>query len=162
MRICLENENFDTLNQELNQFYQAQADVRLKANDILVPLSDEYIYIAVMNHTLQGYYYKAAKIMMYREKLAETLSQELIQAKQLIAFCRELSIAIYDEKSVGMVKSILSQNPAYEGVLDFQKAELWVLYKTASNKNDFEELIQKSQVLLKTHENDGEILGRVI
>ena len=96
--------------------------------------------------------------MMYREKLAETLSQELIQAKQLIAFCRELSIAIYDEKSVGMVKSILSQNPAYEGVLDFQKAELWVLYKTASNKNDFEELIQKSQVLLKTHENDGEIL----
>ncbi|MFR7985651.1 MAG: phosphorylcholine transferase LicD [Clostridia bacterium] len=158
LRICLENENFDTLNQELNQFYQAQADVRLKANDILVPLSDEYIYIAVMNHTLQGYYYKAAKIMMYREKLAETLSQELIQAKQLIAFCRELSIAIYDEKSVGMVKSILSQNPAYEGVLDFQKAELWVLYKTASNKNDFEELIQKSQVLLKTHENDGEIL----
>ena len=75
----------------------------------------------------------------------------------MIEFCRALSIAVYDDKNVTAVEAILSGGPKYSELLDFKKAELWVLYKTASTKNEFEKLIKRAQALLDVYEADGEI-----
>lgn len=154
----LRAKQFDRLNQELSGFYSAQSNAMLKSHEILIPLPDEYIYLAVMNYILQGYYYKAAKIIRFRKKTERPLSDSLNAANQLIEFCRNLSVAIYDDNSVSGVENILNCNQNYSDTLDFEKAELWLLFKMASNKDEFKELVKKARAAIKKYGDDGELI----
>lgn len=161
LKKMLETKNFETLGAALDQFYTLQADKRLQANDILIPLPDDYIYIAIMNYILQGEYYKAEKIMKYREKDKwgeRGLSDALNFAKRLMLMCRELSVAIYDEKNTNSVESILDDNSDYNWTLDFDKANLWLIYKRSIYKKDFEILLSEARTVKEKHGSYGEVL----
>ena len=85
LRELLKNKDFAQLQKHLSYFYSVQFNPDIKVDNILVPVSDEYIYIAVMNHVLQGAYYKVNSIMSARKNINKPLTDELdVYKRQLV------------------------------------------------------------------------------
>lgn len=158
LHVLLKQKKFDCINDEFEEFYTKQMHVLFKQNDLIIPLPDEYLYVAIMNYILQGYYFKADKILKYRAKNNKQLSESLIKAEELIELCRELSIAIYDEKDVNKVAQILKDNIYYKDTIDFVRAKLWVLQQQANNQKDYEDLINVAREAIGDYGEDGELI----
>lgn len=157
-RVMLENREFSKLDEAFEMFYLAQKNSFIRDNMILVPVEDDYLYVAIMNKISQGYYYAGSKLLSLRENNGVPLTEDLQAAKAHIDYCRALSIAIYDENDVDKVKVLLSENEVYNSCIDHKRAHLWSLYITAETEDDFMQLLEKSRVYLEEFPNDGELI----
>ena len=159
LRSLLDNRELDELQKHLEYFYSEQLNPDVKADGLLLPLSDEYLYIAIMNCILQGRYYQASSILSSRREKPEPLGEELQYAAELMEFCRALSIAIYDEKDAAKTERLLRARPEYAEVLiDYARAELWCLAQKADGTEDYERLIQRARSWMERFGADGELL----
>ena len=159
LRELLKNKDFAQLQKHLSYFYSVQFNPDIKVDNILVPVSDEYIYIAVMNHVLQGAYYKVNSIMSARKNINKPLTDELQEADRIMQFCKQLSIAIYDKKDIQLVENILQENTQYSHMIpDYARGELWVMCQKANTNADYEKLLKEAKDRVALFVDDGEIM----
>lgn len=157
---CLNSGRYEELNKHLSKYFGYQFEELMKWNGIFIPVPDEYLRIAVMSLIAQGKYYIGLKLLRYRESYDSDISAELNDIKLIAIFCRELSIAVYDEKDADKVKNILEENRGrYGELIDFKRAELWLIRNGAENDNDFSRLIVKAEDALNMFNNDGELMA---
>lgn len=160
LRNLLDDNKLDELGSHLQYFYREQSNPEIKANRVLIPVDDEYIFVAIMYHILRGDYYKANGIMSYRCNLDKPLDEELQKAKELIDFCHDLSVAVYDKRDTSLVKELLNNNIKYKDVLvDYARAELWLMNKEAISTDDYEKLVEYAMDRVNHFGEDGEILS---
>lgn len=158
LRSLLEQKNFDELQAHLEYFYKEQLSSDVKTEGLLIPVSDEYLYIAVMNSILQGRFYNAGSIMASRKEQAQPLTEELLEAEKMIDFCRALSIAIYDDKDVQAVEQLLQENKTYaDSLLDGARARLWCMMQNAREEADYEGLLDEARRQIERFGADGEL-----
>ena len=156
----LKTNNLDELEKELEYFFSEQFSKELLDYSIIIPVSDQFIYVAAMFLVLKGYYYKADVLVLLREKINTKVNDSILELKKIIKLCRTLSIAIYDENDKEKVSGILSNLRCYKNkLIDYSRAELWLLKRNASSKNDFTKLVDKAQRLIETFGNDGELIS---
>lgn len=159
LRRLLEQNRLDELKPHLEYYYSQQYHPEIKVNRILVPVDDEYIYIAIMYNVLKGEYYKSNGIMAYRKETEVPLSKELEYADDVLAFCRALSVAVYDKKDVSAVKSILDiRIDLRNKIIDYARAELWCALKEAENRIDYINLVRNAEAKVEKFGEDGELL----
>ena len=159
MRKLLDERNFEELKKHLDYFYSQQSHSEIKTNRILVPVSDEYIYIAIMYHVLKGAYYKANGILAFRKETEKPLTEDLASAEALINFCKKVSVAVFDKRDVAMTEQILKENTEYKDVVaDYARAELWCMTQNAETDEDYHKIIQYAREKAEEFGNDGEII----
>lgn len=155
----LDQKDFTSLNQQFSYYYSAQSHSEIKINHVLVPVPDDYIYIAVMNQILQGGYYKVSGIMNVRKETQVPLTDSLKKADDMIQFCKELSIALYDKKNQSSVKQLLKDYQYYAEIIpDYARAELWLINQDIDEKTKYAELLKESRKRKELFNDDGEIM----
>ena len=155
----LEEKKFEELNEHFRYFYSIQSNSELKNAEILIPLSDQYLYIAIMCYVLQGAYYRANFVMECRKKLQKDLSKELKEADKIMQFCKKLSVAMYDKKDIQFVKKVLEEYKEYsEYIVDYARGELWVLEKEITENDSYTALVNMAREKMISFGNDGEII----
>ena len=151
----LEKRNFEELGKHLDYYYMTQMHPEVKTNGVFVDLPDEYLRIAILYYILQGSYYRASKAIEIRLHQRRPLGDGYRKALELFDFCRDISIAIYDEMDTDILKSVLEAHPEYEdAVPDYAFGVLWKLAK----EEKYEELKTKAEAYLVKWGRMGEIL----
>jgi len=158
MRKLLAEGKFRKLDDILQRFYTASDNPLVKDNQVMIPVEDDYLYVAVMNKVKQGFYFNGSKLISLREKNGKPLTEELNDAKAQIEFCRAVSIAIYDEKDIYKVEELLKENEQYSSTIDYKRAELWVMKHQAETDTDHFQLLSKAEEYLSYFPEDGEIM----
>lgn len=160
MKEMLNDSRLDQLGKELAGFVDIQSNPLVKAQGLLVDVSDEYLEIAIQYLIDRGQYVKASKILKCRMNQATSLSQGLLKCQDLINLARELSVAIYDDKDKTIVKSILDRNRDKASIsIDYQFAKLWYMRVNASGADDYNAMIRAISDLGDKRTLTGEILG---
>ena len=82
--------------------------------------------------------------------------------REICEYCRQLSIAIYDNFNPGTVKDLLNNIPQnYVNLIDVYRAKLWLALKTAEDDEDYESIINQGQEMLKRYPDDGELMAYI-
>ncbi len=156
----LKNRKFDELNTYFKYFYKAQSDDLVKKDRILIPVSDDYLYLALMTKVLTGKYYTITYILEMISDSNKEINSKLNQVFEMVEFCKKISIAIYDENSSKKVSKLLENNKQYETVLvDYARAKLWRMKRRASNKRQIKNLLSETRKQIDIFGEDGELLG---
>lgn len=156
----LNSGNYEELNNNLAEYFNIQFSDLMKQDGVFVPVSDEYLNIVILSLILQGKYYTGLKLLKYRETYDNHISEELKETKEKAIFCRNLSIAIYDDKNPENVKMLLDEKKRnYSELIDFKRAELWLMKVEALDKGEYNKLIDCAESALTYFSNDGEIMS---
>lgn len=159
LRQLLEEKKFDELTEHLSYYYSQQCGGEIKEYRYLMPLSDEYIYIAIMNRILTGAYYKANSIMAFRKETGKELTDDLKYADHLMDVCRALSVAVFDKRDTELVYKLLEEYKEVEDILvDYARAKIWYLCHMAKKEDDYNCVIAYAKEAYKTFGEDGEIV----
>lgn len=154
----LNSGRYDELETQISYFLSQQFHPEIKANKIVIPVPDEYLFLAIMLRVLQGKYYNIVALLNNRMDKPEPLSDDLKDCKKIMEFCQSLSIAIYDQKDLEQVKTLLRDNEKYNNIIDFARAKLWCMTKDATSQKEFEAIVEYAHCLEKQFGNDGEIV----
>lgn len=159
LRDMLAQKNFEGLKEQLNYFYSVQFNPDMKVDHVLVPVSDEYLYIAIMFYVLQGAYYKVNSIISARKETGVSLSDELQEADAMMQFCKALSVAVYDKKDVDLVDRLLYEYSRYsEELIDGARARLWSICRKCSGQEDYQRLLSEAKKEIGHFGTDGELI----
>ena len=157
----LKDRNFDVLDQIFEKYYSAQLNKFSRTNNLMIELDENILKIAVLNKIYQGFYYSANDILSVIE-VNEGLNEEFKHYKDICDYCRNLSIAIYDDHSVETVGDLLNNVPKdAHDLVDTFRAELWFKLKTAKANEDYESILEKGNDMLKLYPQDGEIMSYI-
>ena len=149
--------DYAALNNVFAAYYELIHDSRIKGHHVQIELPDDLFYTAMMNLIMQGRYYS---IPAYLTDAFDSIGNEAYR-KELRArydFCRQLSIAIYDERNSAKARVILAENAQYEDMLDFHRSDLWVMIQEAEETEDYTAIIDKAQKSIERFGEDGELL----
>lgn len=157
----MKNRQFDILDKIFNNYYSIQLNQNCKKYNLMINIDDKLLKIAILNKIEQGQYYSADTILSIIEKNVE-LNEDLKELKEICEYCRNLSVAIYDEHDVNLVGELLNNIPQdYNNLIDVFRATLWFKLKTAKNDEDYEVIIKQGHDMLKYYPEDGEIMSHI-
>lgn len=155
LNTLLDEEKYDEIKSVFSYYFEVQNLQSTKANGIYVDIGDDYLYVVLMAYIMSGEYYKVSTALKFRMEKDSNLGEDLTRAKNIFDFCRNLSIAVYDEFDTTKTEELLSQKEEYKDVLpDYTKAQLWLIMKN----EDYDQLKDASSKAMEKWQNDGEII----
>ncbi len=158
---ALKSRDLDALGELLEEYFLVQNDPFLGTSDTYVETDEDLLYLAMMYYIYAGNYHKAGKLLAKRNRrFREPVSERVQKAADAVEFCRNLSIQIFDMKDRNKVRELLASGTEYSDIIDYSKAELWLSYEEAKEKNDeaaYERLQKQAESALKIHGADGEL-----
>lgn len=156
------NREFDALNLIFNKYYSVQLNQNSRKYNLMIELDEFILKIAILNKIYQGKYYDANNILYIIKNNDEKLSKKFYHLKEMCEFCRNLSIAIYDDYDVNRVGFLLNNIPNdCNHLVDTFRAILWYKLKTAKTDENFEFIIENGYKMLDLYPNDGEIMSYI-
>lgn len=156
----LKNKKYDEILSEFDDYSQLQLRSDVKKYNIFVPISDNCLEILLASLVEKGEYYKVDRYLNIRKSNDAKLSDRLIEIDEMVSFCRDLSIARYDEKDEASVQSLIDKYESkYPDLLDIHRAKLWIMENNAKAEEDFKTIDEYCENVLKTYPFDGEIMA---
>ncbi len=156
----LKNKNYDEILSEFDDYSQLQLSSDVRKYNIFVPISDNCLEILLASLVEKGEYYKVDRYLNIRKSNDSKLSDRLIEIDEMVSFCRELSIARYDEKDEASVQSLIDKYEAkYPNLLDIHRAKLWIMENNAKSEEDYKSIDEYCENVLETYPFDGEIMA---
>lgn len=140
-------------------YTQNQMNQYARKYNVYYNISDECMYYILMTTIQQGRYFEAQKYLNIR-KQNEPLSEKLAEVQELVDYCRELSIAIYDFDDVDYIKELLRETkPEWKELLDYGRAELWLNDRLAESELDWQQQKTRAERWNRTYPEDGEVMA---
>ena len=154
----LDEGRYSELHALLDYYLKQQLSGDYMKWEAFIDIDDEIIYAALMLLIVDGRYYHARKILkVYR--LEREPSELILRAEELMNAVRNISIAIYDHKSLDEAAEICREwMPKYPDVIDFKRCDLQTGLYFAGSKADNEACLEKADALLEKYPADGEIM----
>ena len=160
LRSLLKNKEYDELSEIFESFVKLQKTKDVLKYNILVPISDRNLTTYLFSLIEQGMYYDVPKFLKVREFQDEPLNDEFNQIKDMVGICREISVARYDKKDVGLVQSLIDKyENKYPDLLDIYRAKIWVMENTASFADDYRKIDELCAHVLSLYPFDGETMA---
>ena len=95
-----------------------------------------------------------------RKAQEKHLGEEFNNIENICEICRELSIARYDKKDVELVQRLVDKyEESYPDLLDIYRAKIWIMENKAKTEEDYKEIDELCNSVLKTYFFDGEIMA---
>lgn len=156
----LEKKDYDLIFSEFKEYSELQLRPDVRKYDIFVPISDRNLEILLRSLVERGEYYKVDKYLNIRKNHDENLSVGLIEVQKLVTICRELSIARYDVKDMGLAQSLIEKHEKeYPDLLDIYRAKVWVKENDAKSNEDYKAIDEFCGYVLGIYPFDGEIMA---
>ncbi len=156
----LKNKKYDEILSEFDDYSQLQLRSDVRKYNIFVPISDNCLEILLTSLVEKGEYYKVDRYLNIRKNIDAKLSDRLIEIDEMVSFCRDLSIARYDEKDEASVQSLIDKYEAkYPDLLDIHRAKLWIMENNAKSEEDYKSIDVYCENVLETYPFDGEIMA---
>ena len=156
----LKNKNYDEILSEFDDYSQLQLRSDVRKYNIFVPISDNCLEILLASLVEKGEYYKVDRYLNIRKNIDAKLSDRLIEIDEMVSFCRDLSIARYDEKDEASVQSLIDKYESkYPDLLDIHRAKLWIMENNAKSEEDYKSIDKYCENVLETYPFDGEIMA---
>jgi len=156
----LKNKDYDEILSEFEDFSQLQLRSDVRKYNIFVPISDNCLEILLASLVEKGEYYKVDRYLNIRKSNDAKLSDRLIEIDEMVSFCRDLSIARYDEKDEASVQSLIDKYEGrYPDLLDIHRAKLWIMENNAKSAEDYKSIEEYCENVLETYPFDGEIMA---
>ena len=156
----LKNKNYDEILSEFDDYSQLQLRSDVRKYNIFVPISDNCLEILLASLVEKGEYYKVDRYLNIRKSNDAKLSDRLIEIDEMVSFCRDLSIARYDEKDEASVQSLIDKYEGrYPDLLDIHRAKLWIMENNAKSAEDYKSIEEYCENVLETYPFDGEIMA---
>lgn len=149
--------DYIALNDIFAAYYELIQDSRVKGHHVRIELSDDLFYTAMMNLIMQGRYYS---IPAYLADAFDSIGKKAYR-KEIRArydFCRQLSIAIYDDRNSAKAWDILTENSQYEDMLDYHRSKLWVMIQNAEGTEGYAAIVDAANQSIARFGEDGELL----
>lgn len=156
----LKNKNYDEILSEFDDYSQLQLRSDVRKYNIFVPISDNSLEILLASLVEKGEYYKVDRYLNIRKGNDAKLSDRLIEIDEMVSFCRDLSIARYDEKDEASVQSLIDKYESkYPDLLDIHRAKIWIMENNAKSEEDYKSIDKYCENVLETYPFDGEIMA---
>lgn len=156
----LKNKNYDEILSEFDDYSQLQLRSDVRKYNIFVPISDNSLEILLASLVEKGEYYKVDRYLNIRKNIDAKLSDRLIEIDEMVSFCRDLSIARYDEKDEASVQSLIDKYESkYPDLLDIHRAKIWIMENNAKSEEDYKSIDKYCENVLETYPFDGEIMA---
>lgn len=156
----LKNKNYDEILSEFDDYSQLQLRSDVRKYNIFVPISDNCLEILLASLVEKGEYYKVDRYLNIRKGNDAKLSDRLIEIDEMVSFCRDLSIARYDEKDEASVQSLIDKYESkYPDLLDIHRAKIWIMENNAKSEEDYKSIDKYCENVLETYPFDGEIMA---
>lgn len=156
----LKNKDYNEILSEFDDYSQLQLSSDVRKYNIFVPISDNCLEILLASLVEKGEYYKVDRYLNIRKSNDAKLSDRLIEIDEMVSFCRELSIARYDEKDEASVQSLIDKYESkYPDLLDIHRAKLWTMENNAKSDEDYKSIDEYCENVLETYPFDGEIMA---
>ena len=156
----LKNKKYDEILSEFDDYSQLQLRSDVRKYNIFVPISDNCLEILLASLVEKGEYYKVDRYLNIRKNIDAKLSDRLIEIDEMVSFCRDLSIARYDEKDEASVQSLIDKYESkYPDLLDIHRAKLWIMENNAKSEEDYKSIDEYCENVLETYPFDGEIMA---
>ena len=156
----LKNKNYDEILSEFDDYSQLQLRSDVRKYNIFVPISDNSLEILLASLVEKGEYYKVDRYLNIRKNIDAKLSDRLIEIDEMVSFCRDLSIARYDEKDEASVQSLIDKYESkYPDLLDIHRAKLWIMENNAKSEEDYKSIEEYCENVLENYPFDGEIMA---
>lgn len=140
-------------------YTQNQMNQYARKYNVYYNISDECMYYILMTAIQQGRYFEAQKYLNIR-KQNEPLSEKLLEVQELIDYCRDLSIAIYDYDDVDRIKELLREAKSeWKELLDYGRAELWLNDRLAESELDWQQQKTRAEKWNQIYPEDGEVMA---
>lgn len=153
----LENRQFTLLDQILERYYSIQLNQSCKKYSLLLDIDEDIRKVAILNKLNQGHYYVADTLLTIIEK-NDKLTDYYRHLKEICQYCRDLSVAIFDNNDVETVKDLLTNIPeGYENLVDVFRATLWHDLKNEK----YESVISRGSEMLELYPDDGEVMSHI-
>lgn len=153
----LENRQFTLLDQILERYYSIQLNQSCKKYSLLLDIDEDIRKVAILNKLNQGHYYVADTLLTIIEKNGK-LTDYYRHLKEICQYCRDLSVAIFDNNDVETVKDLLTNIPeGYENLVDVFRATLWHDLKNEK----YESVISRGSEMLELYPDDGEVMSHI-
>ncbi len=160
LRSLLENKDYDSLSKVFKNFTELQNVENVFKYNILVPISDKNLATYLLSLIEQGKYYEASKYLDAREHQEEPLNDELIDIKEIISICHDISVARYDMKDVDLVRSLVEKyENRYDDLLDIYRARIWIMENMAETTEDYKKIDELCNHVLSLFPFDGETMA---
>ena len=160
LRELLENKDYDTLNDEFDEYHKLQSIEDVRKYDIMVPISDKNLATFLFSLIEQGQYYNVNKFLRIRKANGESLNEEFLKIEEVCEICRKLSIARYDEKDEDLVQTLINEyEEEYPILIDIYRAKIWLMENNAQGIGDYESIDSLCGEALKLYPFDGEIMA---
>ena len=158
LKELLEQRRYRELRTVLGRYLSAQLSGENNKWQVFVDVKDEIIYAALMLLITEGRYPQARKILkIYR--FNREPSEDILEAESLMNAVRNISIAIYDHKSLAEAGRICEMwYPKYPDVIDFKRCDLAVRTAGAEDIGTLTELDNEARRFIKAHPGDGELM----
>ena len=156
----LKNKDYNEILSEFDDYSQLQLSSDVRKYNIFVPISDNCLEILLASLVEKGEYYKVDRYLNIRKSNDSKLSDRLIEIDEMVSFCRELSIARYDEKDEASVQSLIDKYESkYPDLLDIHRAKIWIMENNAKSEEDYKSIDEYCENVLETYPFDGEIMA---
>ena len=160
LRSLLENKDYDSLSKVFKNFTELQNVENVFKYNILVPISDKNLATYLLSLIEQGKYYEASKYLDAREHQEEPLNDELIDIKEIISICHDISVARYDMKDVELVRTLIEKyENRYDDLLDIYRARIWIMENMAETTEDYKKIDELCNHVLSLFPFDGETMA---
>lgn len=157
-----EQEDYEAIGELYREYLDLQFHSSVRAWKVFVPLEDELLYpILKKLICFDGKYYDADKILKLRqEHRAQEEPPSFAPLKSLISTSRKISVALWDKQDCEAVDRILKEeeDPDWPFCISIELGKLYVLACRGQKPEDWEELKERAEALLKRVPGQGECL----
>lgn len=156
----LKNKDYAALSNEFYDYAKLQLSKNIRKNKIFVPISDKNLKTLILSLTEQGKYFEANKFLDIRKAQDKPLDDEFDEVITKIRLCRKLSIIRYDEKDMELLGKLIEEyKDKYPDLLDICRCDIAIKENNASSIEDYKEIDDLCQEVLKIYPFDGEIMA---
>lgn len=160
LRSLLEDGKYMELSEKFKEYSSLQSMGEVQKFKITVPITDRNLATFLLNLLRLGKYYDINKFLNIRKLDDAPLTEELEDIESEVEFCRELSIARYDEKDPQLVQEIVDKyDGIYPDLLDIYRAKLWIKELNAKSSEDYEDIDKFCDEILDSYPFDGEVMA---
>lgn len=159
----LDKGNFECFDRVYEEYEGLQFSASVSYWRTFIPLDDDLLY-PYLKKTLcyDGKYYTANKFLGMRAIASKApLSDDLNSLKPLIEVCRKLSVALWDKQDMEQFEEIIRtevDGKFEEFCIDFELAKLYLKMHKAVSKEDYLNIRQDVDAVLKVLPNQGECI----
>ena len=158
-----EDDNYYLIGELYKDYLEMQFSQAFRYWKVFVDINDELLYpILKKLICYDGEYYNADKILNLRNMFNQTsLNDNLKKLRELIEFCRKLSIAVWDEKNLERAESLINDYSLLEYnpfCIDVELIKLKISIEKNNSIEEYHKIKTEALKLLRMIREQGECL----